>query len=294
MSQSRVLVTGCSGYIGWELVGWLRRRGWWVCGWDRRAVVGCNEFEMGDIMESDRSPFEYGFDVIIHLAGASKIDEKLNFDYDGDNVVLTQYVAEMFPEVPFILSSTTSMLNEEGQVAPVHAYSRTKLEAEKIADYSYRFGTVCGANGEGAFHGVVDCMIHSAMLDSKIYVAGGLKSRPLVALHSVCGMLEQAARDVYFEGADKVASMSYGVDCVATMDEMAKEVVSVLGMMGHHEDIKIVHDENLSGLDEDRRKSQGWISSRMARGFKGSPGALTRLVLGAVSRYLFHVRGYQW
>ena len=73
LEMNRILLTGCSGYIGRTFVPYLKQQGYFVLGCDRRPYEATNldDFIQGDLFDNallHRSVD--GIDTVIHLAAA--------------------------------------------------------------------------------------------------------------------------------------------------------------------------------------------------------------------------------
>ena len=253
--MASVLITGSSGYIGVELARFLTAFGWYVYGLDKEYPTPENEeifhgFDHCNL--NDLLAPEFNVDIIIHLAGASKIDDSQIYDYTGQNVDGTKRLRDIYPNTPIVHASTCAIYDENGQEKPAHAYSQTKLEAEQFCDINLRLGTVCGTNQDGVFHGPMDCMIHTAYLKDKCYVSQGDRWRAIIGLSDVCkafhqiiSSTEEGTSDIY-SITTTLLDMAFAVSDVFTM---------VTGMRSH-----VVEDEGLSGLDKEFRKTSPYTS----------------------------------
>ena len=190
--MNNVLITGCNGYLGVEMCMYFRAHGWRVYGVDPKPAPKCQErvledFENKHIQELMAPPWVV--DAVIHLGGASKIaDDIPDSYYTKHNVDTTAALRELYPAAPLYLASTTAMYNEAKQIEHLHAYTRSKQEAEVHADVVFRMGTIVGVNRAGGFVGFIDKMIDNAIRNREIVVAQGEKMRPLAGLTYICMM----------------------------------------------------------------------------------------------------------
>ena len=190
--NNSVLITGCNGYIGAALSVLFQNVGCTVFGVSRSPLEPQLEpyvfrHLQCSVPDLDRDGFEpYPMGSIVHLAG-SRISNKLSDDdYHWNNVQSTRHLKHIYPGVPIYLASTIGMYNQKGKIQHLHAYSRSKEEAEKYADASFRIGTVCGSNMFGNFNTIIDAMVDSVYKHNEITVVQSHKMRPLISLDKVC------------------------------------------------------------------------------------------------------------
>lgn len=154
----RILVTGAAGFIGSHLAERLADAGHQVRGVDSFApfydprlkrdnaqrLTACGiDMQEGDLAADDLHPFLAGVDAVFHLAaqpGLSADTEPSTFT--RNNVYATQRLVEACTKRSglraLIYASSSSVygadatIAEDGPLAPVSAYGRTKLEAERV------------------------------------------------------------------------------------------------------------------------------------------------------------------
>jgi nucleoside-diphosphate-sugar epimerase len=164
--MKRVLVTGCSGYIGQNLVKLLQQKNVWVTGLDKNDQLPYHM--MGDevihqnILDSKLIDTE--FDTVIHLAALVQVGggQKAAMDYYRTNVVGTMNMLERVQYKNFIFASTC-------QACSPNVYGHSKYIAETIIrqyavlnnkNYSiFRFGNVIGngnlTNTDGLMYNLI-------------------------------------------------------------------------------------------------------------------------------------------
>ena len=138
--MNKILLTGCSGYIGRTMVPFLKRRRFSVIGLDRKPYPfhQClDDFIQGDLRDETvlkRIPED--IDMVCHLA-AAKDDWGLSDDeYFDDNVTATRKLLEfgcergirnwVFFSSVGVLGSSAAALNESAPFAPKGAYGESK------------------------------------------------------------------------------------------------------------------------------------------------------------------------
>ncbi len=142
----RILVTGCSGYIGSQLVPRLRALHHEVIGIDRAPWPGGGEldrFICADLRDTHRWDGEMdGVEYVCHLAAAKGDWGISDAGYRGDNVDATRSLLQvghargigkwLFYSTVSVLGPSDAPKEEDAPFAPTHAYGRTKAEAEKL------------------------------------------------------------------------------------------------------------------------------------------------------------------
>lgn len=184
MSQNqntKVVVTGASGYIGGAICIELKTRGYEVIGVDRRPLPDHLSLYV-DRFENEcfthpwcLEPAETA-DAIIHCAGTSLVGPSMidPAEYYNNNVVKTakflDHIRRWNPTTKFIFSSSASVygspdspvLFEGSKTEPISPYGESKLMTEKMLHWyekcyglqyvSFRYFNACGAV-EGGVHG---------------------------------------------------------------------------------------------------------------------------------------------
>lgn len=168
----KVLVTGTSGQLGFDVMEELARRGYEGIGADRSETKADFEHVQMDITNKDRvfeAVRELKLDVIVHCAAWTNVDgaedpEKLEM-VRAVNVEGTRNLAEAAKEIDakFVYISTDYVFDGEGDepwkpddknYAPINVYGRSKLDGElevsRILDkyFIVRIAWVFGRNGK--------------------------------------------------------------------------------------------------------------------------------------------------
>lgn len=168
----KVLVTGTSGQLGFDVMEELARRGYEGIGADRSETEADFEHVQIDITDKDRVfevVREIKPDVIVHCAAWTNVDgaeDSKNLSVvRAVNVDGTRNLAEAAKEVDakFVYISTDYVFNGEGSkpwqpddknYAPINVYGQSKLDGElevsKILDkyFIVRIAWVFGRNGK--------------------------------------------------------------------------------------------------------------------------------------------------
>jgi nucleoside-diphosphate-sugar epimerase len=143
----KILLTGCSGYIGQNMVPYLKQRSFSVFGFDRKPCPylssSLDGFIQGDLQdEALLQRALNGIDTVFHLA-AARVDWGLSDnEYFEDNVAATRkllHVASgqgiknwVFFSTVGVMGSGVSLLDESAPIAPLTAYGESKAEAEAL------------------------------------------------------------------------------------------------------------------------------------------------------------------
>jgi len=145
--MNKILLTGCSGYIGHTMVPFLRQKRFSIIGLDRKSypntVDSLDGFIQGDLRdETVLKRIPDGVDMVCHLA-AAKDDWGLSDDeYFDDNVTATRKLLEFgsargiknwfFYSSVAVLGSSVQALSESAPLAPQGAYGESKAAGEKL------------------------------------------------------------------------------------------------------------------------------------------------------------------
>jgi len=155
-SKGRVLVTGCTGYIGSHTVKALKREGFEVHGIDidRQSPNDVRKY-VDKLMFGDAYDFTwaYRYDAVVHLAAFISVEESVSkpLEYFHNNTMGTHWQLHFNGTngcENFVFASTA------GAFDPVSPYAQSKLMAESLVknmakNYTiFRFFNVAGNDGE--------------------------------------------------------------------------------------------------------------------------------------------------
>jgi UDP-glucose 4-epimerase len=168
--MKRVLVTGCSGYIGSHTVKALAEAGCEIHGidWNRKSPNNVKKY-VHNLMFGDAINFTqaYRYDAVVHLAGYISVEYSVKFplQYFQNNTMGTHWQLHFNGTngcENFIFASTAAAFN------PISPYAQSKLMAESLVkamanNYTiFRFFNVAGNNGEFRQTGVATHLIRIA------------------------------------------------------------------------------------------------------------------------------------
>ena len=212
MRPMRILLTGCSGYVGSVARGVLSRAGHEVVGLDIELYDGC---DLGGLPAPpppelprdvrDVEPAELdGIDAVIHLAALSndplgEFDESLTYAINHEGAVRLAELAARAGAERFVFASSCSMygasgsatpVDESAPLAPLTAYAESKVRAERslralasddFSPVSLRFATAYGASPRLRLDIVLNNLVGWAITTGAVRLqSDGSAWRPLI------------------------------------------------------------------------------------------------------------------
>jgi len=211
----RILVTGHLGYIGVEMVPFLRRAGHEVVGLDTGFFDGCDfggapdEVERLDVDLRDVRPAHLeGFDAVAHLAALSNdplgdLNPDITYAINHRASVQLAQAAKAARVPRYVFSSSCSLygaggdapLDENAAFNPVTAYGESKVKTEQdvapLADDSFtpvylRNATAYGVSRRLRADIVVNNLVGYAVTTGKVMLmSDGTPWRPLVHIEDI-------------------------------------------------------------------------------------------------------------
>ena len=291
----RVLVTGHSGFVGANLIAELLDRGALPLGYDRvlsspsLRVLGVDCMSvLGDVLDltalrhvvADLRP-----QVVVHLAGASHIQESQNSPYQAfqvnamGTVTVLEAVRREAPHAVVVCASSnhayiggcdfapyvTARVDEKAPLAAVDAYGASKVAADVAVrcyrhSYHLRAAAVRHVNSYGPADPHVSHLVTRAILSC---LEG---RRPVLRSDgsAVKGYLHVAdVVSAYLAVAERIDDLSGAVNVAgpeASALEVAREVMRAAGMDGEPEILSedLSQRDYVERLDDSLIQSLGW------------------------------------
>lgn len=226
----KVLVTGYSGQLGYDVVQEGKRRGLEMIG------VGSKELDITDEEKVHTLVQKVKPDAIIHCAAYTAVDnaednQEACFDV---NVNGTKYLASAAKEADakFVYISTdyvfegtgTEPFTEENPACPVGYYGLTKYEGEKVVQsllekyYIVRISWVFGFNGKN----FIKTMLRLAETRDELNVVGDQHGSPTYTFDLAKLLLDMVETDKY--GVYHASNEGF-----TTWSQFAEEIFNVAG-----------------------------------------------------------------
>jgi nucleoside-diphosphate-sugar epimerase len=225
----KLLVTGNLGYIGTELTKYLKKKNYFITGFDSGLFKDCkiaNFYQKPTVDIQIYSDIRHisekhlkNIDAVIHLAAISNdpIGNKFENVTKQVNYISTKKLINLAIKnriKRFVFASSCSMYgnaknskekfkNEQSDLSPLTAYAKSKVLIEKYINKKksktlftcLRFSTACGVSDRLRMDLVVNDFVASAISNKKIELLSDGKSwRPLIDVEDMCKALEWGVR----------------------------------------------------------------------------------------------------
>lgn len=217
--MKKVLITGCSGYIGSHLTKKLESIGYELYGVDiENQIVRITNFFKMDI--TTRLSFQTDFDAVVHLAAKVNVGQSVKFptQYYETNTFGTLNLLNQVKTKHFILASTGAAA---GLTSP---YGLSKKAAEEIVeqqcklrgiDYTiFRFYNVIGSDGidptniDGLFYNLIKASKTGkfTLFGNDYDTKDGSCVRDYVHVNEIC----DAIKNAIIKPANKLENLGHG------------------------------------------------------------------------------------
>ena len=283
----KVLVTGTSGQLGYDVMEELARRGYEGVGADRSETEAEFEHVVLDITDKERVlkvVQELEPDAIVHCAAWTNVDgaeDPENLDKVRTvNVEGTRNLAEAAKKVDakFVYISTDYVFNGEGEkpwgpddknYAPINVYGRSKLDGElevsKILDkyFIVRIAWVFGRNGKN----FIKTMIEVGKKHSVVKVVDDQIGTPTYTVDLARLLVDMIETDKYgyYHATNEGGYISWA--------DFAEEIYKQAGMDAKVERVTTSEYEEIAGKTVAKRPFNSRLDkSKLAEnGFKPLP-----------------------
>lgn len=267
----RIVVTGAAGFIGTNLVRFLRQTGHDIVAIDRRLqpVIPDVTYVRADLVQADDEvdTFLRGADSVLHLAGCPGVRDRspdVAMRRYRDNVLATERVLTLTPlATPVVLTSSSSVYGgsdgapcrETQPVRPRGGYATSKVDAERLcAARAAEGGSVVAARlftvaGEGQRPDMaLSRWITEVRAGHPALVYGSLnRTRDITDVRDVCRSL-LALAEAQVQGVVNV-----GTGVPHTLRDMLAAVETALGQSAQVELRPADHDDPAATLADPSR-----------------------------------------
>ena len=231
--MKKVLIIGNMGYVGSELVKYLKKRKVYVDGLDTgffssninakvSPEINLNKQIFKDVRSINKDDL-LGYDAVVYLAAISNDPMGQEFknqtiDINYKSALKIARLSKKIKIKRFIFASSCSVYgdsasevkSESSQLNPLTTYAESKALGEKdlskLADKTFivtslRFATACGISDRMRLDLVVNDFTANAILNNKIVLLSkGNAYRPFISVHDMCRAFEWAVQRSTFNG----------------------------------------------------------------------------------------------
>lgn len=151
--MKKVLVTGASGFIGYNIGLYFQEKGYDVIGWNRKVCeskFNIVDVDMSNIVELQMRLSEYNFDIIIHCAGSADVGKSVEnpeLDFESNvtlthNLLFAMHKLGMY-KTKFVFLSSAGVygnpislpITEDMSLNPLSPYAVHKIMCEELCRY---------------------------------------------------------------------------------------------------------------------------------------------------------------
>jgi UDP-glucose 4-epimerase len=243
LKGARVIVTGASGFIGFNLVKTLSRLGAEVLVIDRTQPLeqfSNVEFEWADLRHLDKT---YDTDYLIHLAAVTNAGyaERFPLDTYETNVLGTVNLLNhvnvktrvLFPSTALTYKASETPITEDGEVDLSSTYALSKNMGEQIIRFHckrmgvahtlVRFFNIFGPGQLPMY--IVPQVLRQAIEDRKVVVRNGAVMRDLLYVDDCIDVVLKLV--VHPAAVDSVFNIGSGY--IVTISDIARAAVEAAG-----------------------------------------------------------------
>lgn len=259
-ARMRILITGNMGYVGSVLIRHLRATHCDACliGYDSGYFAHCvaggeilpeallDRQHFGDVRDFPAGLLD-GIDAVVHLAAISNDPMGHRFESLTDEInfrasIAIADAAQVAGVRNYVFASTCSVYGgangaarrESDEVAPLTAYARSKIDAERILRQMsdgqmtvtcLRFGTACGMSPRLRLDLVLNDFVAGALENRRIDVlSDGTPWRPLIDVADMARAIEWAIFRKAESGGAFLAINVGADDCNYQVQQLAEAV----------------------------------------------------------------------
>mgnify|MGYP000026390153 CR=1 FL=1 len=225
--MKKIIITGCSGYIGSCLFFYLRSK-YKIIGIDKKKtnLFTINNYDLLNFNKINQILKKEKPDLIVHLAAQSLVDETVKKDkYYLNNIMATTNLLKcmkinnlnnlIFSSTAAVYKVKNNLINEKDNLNPISTYAKTKHECEKLIKKSkinsiiLRFFNVCSSmsiNNKkivGELHDpethLIPTVVYKNLHQKKVYLYGnnyqtpdGTCIRDYIHIKDICSAIDKS------------------------------------------------------------------------------------------------------